>query len=69
MVESAIIYYGDFDRVVSTYPFSANKDIVISNTSATGKIINRLGSDTDATSFKIFNKGSVFAFVTFIEQI
>ena len=55
---SASILFGDSDSVLANYTLGTNKNINIINSSATGKIIVKLGTDTNDTSFDINNNSA-----------
>jgi len=59
---TASIVFGDNDSVLSNFTLSTDKTLNIINSDTVGKIINKLGTDTNATSFEVLNSSSVSLF-------
>ena len=56
------IVFGDNDSVLSSYTLGTNKKLEMSNTSTTGAIQTKLGTDTNATKFAVKNNSGVDLF-------
>ena len=52
---TATVYFGNKDSVLSEYTLGSNKDVQISNSTTSGKIINKLGTTSNATEFDVQN--------------
>ena len=59
---TASITFGSDDSVLSRYTLGTNKEMNINNTSSTGKIIMKLGTDTTATKYSVKNSSDTDLF-------